>query len=206
MQRNQFDDSRNLAGLKMSEDEFYALVDEGDPYEYLDGTVFVREPTSVDHEDLFGFLYVLLRQFVEERGLGVVLGSRAAMRLDERWSPEPEILVVRNARRHLLKPQRLEGPADLVIEIASISRPRADVRLKLPRYREAQVPEIWLVDSFQRCCRAETLVAGTGRYESAVLGAGRLASNTVPGFWLEVSWLWQRPLPSTLACLRQVLA
>jgi len=27
----------------------------------------------------------------------------------------------------------------------------------------------------------------------------------LPGFWIEVAWLWQEPLPSTLACLRQIL-
>jgi hypothetical protein len=27
----------------------------------------------------------------------------------------------------------------------------------------------------------------------------------IPGFWLDVEWLWQDRLPSTLACLRQIL-
>jgi hypothetical protein len=35
---------------------------------------------------------------------------------------------------------------------------------------------------------------------------GRLASEALPGFWLDVAWLWQEPLPPTLACLRQILA
>lgn len=38
-------------------------------------------------------------------------------------SPEPDLFVVREERRHLLQPQRLEGPADLVIEIASEGTP-----------------------------------------------------------------------------------
>ncbi|TDA70264.1 MAG: hypothetical protein D9V47_02110 [Clostridia bacterium] len=34
---------------------------------------------------------------------------------------------------------------------------------------------------------------------------GHLASHSLPGFWLEVSWLWQDPLPAALLCLRQIL-
>lgn len=41
------------------------------------------------------------------------------MRLDARWSPEPDVLVVTEAHRDRIGPQRLDGPADLVIEIAS---------------------------------------------------------------------------------------
>jgi Uma2 family endonuclease len=138
----------------VTEDEFYS-AGEDCGWEYLDGRL-VMLPASDRHQDLFSFLMALLRTFLDERGGAVVRGSRYPMRLDERWSPEPDLLVVREARRHLLGPQRLEGPADLVIEIASD-------------------------------------------------GSGRLSSLVLPGFWIEASWLWQDPLPSTLACLRQIL-
>lgn len=106
----------------------------------------------------------LLSTFLDERKGGVVRGSRYPMRLDERWSPEPDLLVVLDGRRHLMTRQRLEGPADFVLEIASEGDPRLD------------------------------------------LSAGRAESRTVPGFWIDAAWLWQEPLPSTLGCLRQILA
>jgi hypothetical protein len=54
--------------------------------------------------------------------------------------------VVRQTRRHLVTPTRLEGPADLVIEIASDRDSGLDAREKLPRDREAGLEEIWPVD------------------------------------------------------------
>jgi hypothetical protein len=33
-----------------------------------------------------------------------------------------------------------------------------------------------------------------------------LTTAALPGFWLEVAWLWQEPLPSVLGCLHQILA
>jgi len=125
------------------------------------------------------------------------------MRLDERWSPEPDLLVVREERQHLLQKQYLDGPADLVIEIVSEGDPRYEVREKLPRYREAGIPEIWLIDPLTQTVLAER--REPDGYVETRLGSGRLSSTVVPGFWIEVGWLWQERLPSTLACLQQIL-
>lgn len=184
----------------MTEDEFYAWADEDCPWQFLGGEL-VREPVSERHEDLFGFLLFLLRGYLDERGGGEVKGSRYAMRLDPKWSPEPDLLVVREERRHLVGPQRLEGPADLVIEIASPGR--IDIRKKLPRYHEARLPEIWIVDPYARSIRVDTL--GAGDYQTRTFTSGVLASAVVPGFWIDVTWLWQDTLPATLSCLRQIL-
>jgi Uma2 family endonuclease len=187
----------------VSEEDFYRLAGEDSNWEYLDGRLVVYSPASRRHEDIFGFLCALFRDFLGERRGAVVLGSRYPMRLDRGWSPEPELLVVRDERRHLLTPQRLEGPADLVIEIVSESDPRLDYREKLPRYRQAEIPEIWIVNPLENTVLAER--KGDAGYESATLTSGRLESGVVPGFWIDVAWLWQDPLPPTLACLRQVL-
>jgi Uma2 family endonuclease len=187
----------------IAEDEFYRRAGEDSGWEYLDGRL-VMSPASDRHEDLFSFLMTLLRTFLDERGGAVVRGSRYPMRLDERWSPEPDLLVVRDERRHLLGTQRLEGPADLVVEIASEGDPALDRREKLPRYQQARIPEIWLVDPFDRFVR---VWAGAGSaYEERALSSGRLDSTVLPGFWIDVAWLWQEPLPGTLACLRRILA
>ena len=126
------------------------------------------------------------------------------MRLDSKWSPEPDLMVVLDAKRHLLGQQRLEGPADLVVEIASSSDPAIDLRRKLPRYREAGVPEMWLIDPYARSMRVEVLTPDG--YRTRLLAKGRLASAVLPGFWIDVAWLWREPLPPVLACLRQILA
>jgi len=185
----------------MTEDEFYAHADEDCPWQFLGGEL-VREPVSERHEALFGFLMSLLYTYLGERGGGVVRGSRYAMRLDPQWSPEPDLLVVLSERLPFMGPQRLEGPADLVIEIASPGR--LDLRKKLPRYHEARIREIWIVDPYARTIRVDTLEAGGYRTRSHAAGA--LASAVVPGFWIDVGWLWQEPLPAPLACLRRILA
>lgn len=188
----------------VSEDDFYRLADEDSDWEYLDGRIIMHSPASNRHEDLFSFLMTLLRGFLDERGNGIVRGSRYPMRLDAKWSPEPDILVVTESRLERVTERRLEGPADLVVEIVSESDPTLDYREKLPRYREAGIPEIWVVDRFRTEVLRE-LASGEGGYRSETLSSGSLSSSIVPGFWIEVSWLWEEKLPSTLDCIRQIL-
>lgn len=184
------------------EDEFYRLAGEDSDWEYLDGRIIMHSPASDRHENIFRFLLTLLSIFLDEKRSAVVRGSRYPMRLDPSWSPEPDILVVRESRRHLMTPQRLEGPADLVVEIASESDPSLDYREKLPRYREAGIEEIWIINPFEQRVLAETKTPPG--YAAKSLFSGRLESTVIPGFWLEVSWLWEEELPSTVQCLRQI--
>ena len=195
---------KTRAGLKLSEEEFYAQEGDDSPYEYLAGELVVREPVSYLHEELRIFVQTLFRTALDERGGAQASGAPYPMRLDPTWSPEPDLMVVGAERLHLMGMQRMQGPADLVIEIASPSDPGRALRLKLPRYREARLPEFWVMNPYQEVVRVERL-HGEG-YQVQELHAGRLSPLVLPWFWIEVSWLWQRPLPSVLACLRQILA
>lgn len=188
----------------VSEAEFYRLAGEDSDWEYLDGKL-IMSPASNRHEDLFSFLSTLLRVYLDERGGGAVRGSRYPMRLDSSWSPEPDLLVVQEERQHLMTAQRLEGPADFVVEIASEGDPQFDRREKLPRYLAAEIPEIWLIDPFERRLEAHRRGAD-GAVEKLELGEGRLASTVVEGFWIDVAWLWEESLPSTWDCLRAILS
>lgn len=187
----------------VSEEEFYRLAGEDSDWEYLDGRIVMHSPATDPHEDLFRFLLTLLSYYLDVKGGGVVRGSRYPMRLDAKWSPEPDLMVVREERRHLITKRRLEGPADMAIEIVSESDPGLDEREKLPRYRQAEIEEIWIVDHLKRRILVET--KGPAGYESRTLTAGRLESKVVPGFWIEVDWLWKEELPSTSVCLREIL-
>ena len=135
----------------------------------------------------------------------MVRGSRYPMRLDERWSPVPDLMVIRNENRQRMTPRWLEGPADWVIEIASETDPEFDLREKLPRYREAGIEEIWFLDPFARTLRVETWSALGYFIDTFESGWPWTPSTVVPGFWIDVDWLWQPKLPSARACLRKIL-
>jgi hypothetical protein len=52
------------------------------------------------------------------------------------------------------------------------------------------IVERWVGDGYRREQRTE----------------GRLDSTALPGYWLDVAWLWADPLPNPRRCLERILA
>jgi Uma2 family endonuclease len=92
----------------------------------------------------------------------------------------------------------------MVIEIVSESDPGLDYREKLPRYRRAGIEEIWIVNPFENQVLVE--VKTDAEYAARTFSIGRLESAVVPGFWIEVEWLWRENPPSTFKCVWEMLS
>ena len=114
--------------------DYERAADEDTRLELLDGVMIMHSPANVTHERLFWFLGSVLRAYAEARRLGVVLGSRTAMILEEERRFEPDLLFVKNANLARLGDVWLEGPADLVVEIISLATREYDLGEKRDAY------------------------------------------------------------------------
>jgi Uma2 family endonuclease len=189
----------------MSFEEFLAWCDEDTWAEWVDGEVQMVSPASIEHQSLAVFLTTVLHLYVRRKGLGVVLSAPFLMRLSIVPSGrEPDILFVRREHLERLRGTYLDGPADLVIEIVSPESIVRDRGEKFVEYEQAGVPEYWLLNPLRR--RAEFYrLDDEGCYQFVQLDAqGRYRSQVVDGFWLQVGWLWQDPLPLEEEVLRQI--
>ncbi len=191
----------------MSYDDFLAWADEDVHAEWADGEVTVFLPPNIRHQFIANFFQNLLALFASAFDLGDVLSALVEMRArPDGPAREPDILFVAAAHRDRLTPQRLAGPADLVVEIISnesASRDRVD---KFYEYEAAGIAEYLLIDprhtkervDFYRLTEAGKYLAvlpdGVGRYHSAVL----------PGFWFGPAWFWANPTPGPLLTLTEI--
>jgi Uma2 family endonuclease len=192
--------------LRMTEEEFVDWYDEDVKAEWVDGEVILMAPASGEHVDLGGWLYMLLRLFVERRDLGKIRGPEFMIRLAKRPSRRvPDILFVAKDRLHLLKPNHLEGAPDLCLEIVSPDSQSRDRRDKYQEYEKAGVREYWIIDPLSRTLEAYELVPGQG-YRSVVADADeRLPSTALPGFYLRAIWLFgSQAMPDVLNVLREL--
>ena len=191
---------------RLSFEEFLEWADEDTLAEWVDGEVQFMSPTSSRDQKLLLFLIKVLGHWVEQNNLGELRSETFLMRLSGavRRGRLPDLLFV--AREHLdrLGPTYLDGPADLVIEIVSPDSVERDRKDKFGEYERAGVPEYWLLDPLAE--RADFYELGPdGRYRLALGGrSGVYRSRALRGFWLEVEWLWQDPLPNTLDILRRL--
>ena len=191
---------------KVSFEEYIEWLDEDTRAEWVDGEiVLMPSPASIEHQDVGGFLYAILRIYVEINDLGRVVHAPYVMKMAAiTRGREPDLLFVRRNRLDLLTRNYLDGPADLAVEIVSPESKRRDRKEKFAEYARAGVPEYWLIDPDHQSAEFYHL-SGNGKYLRAALDAeGRYHSQVVAGFWLKVDWLWQTPLPPLLVVLREL--
>lgn len=180
--------------------DYERLAPENAFCEYLDGVVYMPSPATDRHQNLSGFFFNILDSMSCVRPIGEVMQGPAVLRVGEQRKLEPDVFVRQPGPRPAGEP-----PALLVIEILSPSTRHVDLGKKLTVYRDAGIPEIWLVDELgrERAVIVERKVGEGYRRES--YAEGRLEASAIPGFWIDVSWLWQHPLPSRPGCLAMIL-
>ena len=193
--------------FRMTYEDFLTKIDEGVHAEWVEGEVIVFMPPKVAHQRFQNLLSTLLTDYVEAFDLGEVLAAPCEMLLvPGRISREPDILFV--AKDHLgrLTEDRLEGPADLVIEFLSDCSVTRDRDVKFYEYQEAGIPEYWIFDTRRKKERVDFYQLGAdGKYHAIVPDAdGRYHSRVLSGFWLMPAWFWQEPLPRPLSLLSQI--
>jgi Uma2 family endonuclease len=181
----------------VSWEDFLTGIGEERRAEWVDGEIIDTPPANLGHQDILGFLYMWVCYFVGRNRLGRVYLPPTLMHLPSRPSGrEPDLMFVSNEHLDRLTRQYVDGPADLVVEIVSPDSTIRDRREKLDEYREAGVPEYWLVDEPRQMALFYVLTAD-GRYEPAPIGPdGIYTSAVLPRLRLRVSWLWQSPPPT----------
>jgi Uma2 family endonuclease len=99
---------------------------------------------------------------------------------------QPAVFVVLNVHLERMASSRLIGAPDLVVEIASPSTTRHDLREKQDAYARAGVPEYWVVTPDAKA--VEVLVLEDGLYSSLGVFRSRaqLPSQVVHDFPVRV--------------------
>ncbi len=193
--------------IPMSYDDFVGSLDEHTHAEWIDEEVVIFMPPSTLHQEAVGLLHVLLALYARLFDLGRLFVAPFEMRaLPDGPAREPDLLFV--ARTHLgrLGPERLNGAADLVVEVVSDSSVVRDRVDKFYEYQAAGVSEYWIVDPRQGKERVDLYwLTPQGRYQAIVPDAdGRYLSKVLTGFWLRPEWLWEDPRPDPLALLTEI--
>lgn len=195
---------KRLPPKQMTYEQFLDWADEDTYAEWVDGEVEIMSPASEIHQDVSDFLTAIMRIYAEENDAGRIVSAPFQMKLLQvRRGREPDIQFIAKTNLSRINRNFLDGPADIAIEIVSPESVLRDRGTKYAEYEAGGVHEYWVLDTEAQ--RADFFVLGTeNRYERVHPNAdARYHSAALPGFWLNVDWLWQRPLPTVLQVLRE---
>ena len=172
-------------------EDYVRLPDDGKRYEVIRGVLYVSPAPIPLHQYVHTRLLVLLTRFVDENRLGVVLGAPMDVRLPRRIGDpvQPDLVFLRTGNQPRWEvDSNFSGSPDLVVEILSPSTARRDRKIKHSAYREAGIPEYWIVDPRARTVEVFGLSEDGARYDELCRGGEEdtVRSAVLPGLEIRV--------------------
>ncbi|HID63922.1 MAG TPA: Uma2 family endonuclease [Anaerolineae bacterium] len=200
------------AGDRLSRAEFerrYQAHPEIKKAELIEGVVYMPTPVRFEQHGRPHFNIITWLGTYCAATPGIVAGGdNAAVRLDFENEVQPDALLRLEpevgGRSRVTEDDYLEGPPELVVEIATSSA-AYDLHDKRRVYARSGVLEYLVVQMYEQ--RLDWFILREGVYETLTPDAdGVLRSETFPGLWLQSSALWSGDLAAMLAVLREGLA
>ena len=135
-------------------------------------------------------------------------GDNATIRLDFENEVQPDALLrlepKHGGRSHVTEDDYLQGPPELIVEIAA-SSVAYDLHVKRRVYARNGVQEYLAVQMYEQ--QVDWFVLREGVYETLTPDTdGVLRSEVFPGLWLQPAAIWSGDLAAMLAVLQEGLA
>lgn len=179
------------ATRRITVDEYFAISEEGDHTELIDGEIVVNDPRA-RHQFVQLELAIALRHWVGgDSGFGFV-SLPINVQLDDHNLYGPDLVWFADSERVDLDATR-HGVPDLAVEIRSPGTWRYDIGAKKARYEQHGLPELWLVDTDSRVVlvfRRSRPGAPAFDVSLELTADDRLTSPQLPGFALTLSRLF----------------
>ncbi len=176
--------------------------------ELIEGRVYMPSPVrhpdhGRPHRDLVTWLGVY-----NAATPGVDGSDNGTVRLDYENEPQPDTFLrlqtTHGGRSHLTEDRYIEGPPELVVEVAASSA-SYDLHEKLRAYQRNGIQEYLVAQMYEQ--RVDWFALREGVYEPLEPDEqGVLRSEVFPGLWLQPSTLWAADIAGLLAVLQEGIA
>ncbi|MBI1903861.1 MAG: Uma2 family endonuclease [Planctomycetia bacterium] len=184
---------------RYSVEEFFALVGYRGKTELIDGIVRAHAVQDFPINSLALWLARVMAEFVDRRDLGEVHTAPVAYWLEDR-AIQPDISFISKRRSRIVRGGGIaRGLPDLAVELAVGQNVLRDEVEWQGRYEQAGIREYWIIDPDKRS--ATFLTLGDGEYRKVRVIDHLFRSVVLPGFCLDVRWLWRVRRPTIIQAL-----
>jgi Uma2 family endonuclease len=180
--------------------EEYLLLSNDEPSELVHGEIRPMSPARWGHGHIATRAFLLLRAFVEPRGLGMCMPDNIGFRLSPAGAKRG---VVRSPDAAFVRAERLPadgvpldwvpGAPDLAVEVLSPSDTASELQEKLDDYFDAGSAVVWVIDPRRRTVEVHAPVAPVRRLREHDLLGG---APVLPDFRCAVADLFEGLAPA----------
>ncbi len=162
--------------------------DDNFQYELIDGELSQKPFLTIIHQRISGNIMYSFTKFLYQNPLGEVLLGPLDVVLNEYNAPQPDIIFVSNANKHMLNEteQVVIGIPDLIIEILSLGSIKRDRITKRKVYERCGVPEFWVIDPSYKSVEIFRLADGAYELADFIEQTGLVKSTVLEGFELPL--------------------
>jgi Uma2 family endonuclease len=182
--------------VRMTYDDLLALPDDGLRHELIDGEHIVSPSPGSAHQLIVGNLYLLIRSFLSEQPLGVVMLAPFDIVFSRHDVVEPDLIYFSIERfRSVVGEKNAQGAPDLAVEVVSPWSRRRDEVTKRRLYERWGVAEYWVVDPELESIKVYRLVDGTFQRtgELSVEAGDSITTQLLPGLALTLASVFELP-------------
>ena len=179
---------------KMTWQEFREMeIDDNDNYIYelIKGILMRRTSPSVKHQRISRKLTEALGKFLAINPIGEYLYAPTDVYLDDSNGIVPDISFVGKERSFVIKDEEyINGAPDMIIEIISPGSVKRDRVEKKKLYEKFAVKEYWLIDPANKTVEIFAIKNNVYERRAFLEISGKLTSDILPGFEMEVEELF----------------
>jgi len=174
--------------------DLQSFPDDGLRHELIDGVHFVTPAPVTKHQRVSLRLSAAFYNYFELRPIGEAFAAPLDIVLSNFDVVEPDVFVVLNEQRHIIKEKNVAGAPAIVVEILSPSTRRRDEGIKRVLYERTGVREYWIIDP-----RAESIAVWSRSAEGRLVRTElmhrseghRLTTTLLPHFAVPLDKLFQ---------------
>ena len=181
----------HIAEQKKYTEADYNLLEEGAPFQLINGDLIMSPAPTSYHQILSGRLFKVIDNFLEKNNFdGICLYSPIDVRLDEENTFQPDLIYISAERKTALLQNRIMGAPDLVIEILSPSTAYYDLLQKKDVYERFGVEEYLIVDPIRKDAKLYVLENETFMLKQNEAQNGSISFGTLPGLQINLQKLF----------------
>ena len=131
---------------KLTYQDFLLFPDDRNRHELIDGEHVMSPSPNYFHQKTSRDLEFQFHSYFRKNNNGEILYAPMDVYFSDIDIVEPDLIVIAEKNRDIIKKRFIKGSPDIVIEILSNSTKKNDLILKKDLYEKYKVKEYWVID------------------------------------------------------------
>jgi Uma2 family endonuclease len=181
----------HTAEKKKYTEKDYQLLEEGAPFQLINGDLIMSPSPTSYHQILLARLFKAVDGFLEKNNdQGICLFSPLDVVLNDENIVQPDLIYISAERKTELLQERIIGAPDLVVEILSPSTAYYDLKQKKDIYEHYGVKEYLIIDPVRNDAEVYILLNQEFVLHQKEKQNGTIKLTSLPGLQIDLQKLF----------------